>query len=79
METFGCRHMGQSIVFIVEAFYKRAQLDGMDPWSKGDNVNKLIKYVPLDQVSKIRACYHTAKQDPSVLLDPPSEPVAQTG
>ena len=45
-----------------------------DIWTK-ENVVKIMQlgYVHFDDIPKLRGCYLTSKEDPSVFLDPPSE------
>jgi len=48
-------------------------VDNNNPWVDKANILRLIELVPLDDVTKIHACYLTTKSDPSVFLDPPKK------
>ena len=50
----------------------QAAIYGSDPWPN-INVYRFLQYVPLDQISRIRASYYTSKQDPIVMLDTEEE------
>lgn len=55
-----------SVMAIIDSFHKDAK-DGETVWSK-QNILRLTKYTPLDDVLKLRGCYLAAKHDPSVLV-----------
>ena len=55
----------QHIVYdLIDSFYSNCELE-YDLW-RIENVKKIICHVNLDDVKAIRACYISAKQDPSV-------------
>ena len=47
-----------------------------DPWNK-DNVLELTEVVALEDVIKMRACYHLYKKDPSILVEPTPVPIEE--
>ena len=51
-----------TIVTIIDGFYSSNE----PTWCKY-NVNKLLEYVPLKDIVRLRACYWTAKQDENVM------------
>jgi len=57
----------QSIMETIDTIYNCVgQREGERVWTKA-NVLELSKFVELDDVYKLRACYFTAKKDPSVI------------
>jgi len=54
-----------AVVSLIEHFYKQAQ-DNALVWSK-TNILQLIKYIKLEDVYKMEACYFPSKTNPQVL------------
>jgi hypothetical protein len=54
-----------TVVNRIDTFHAEAS-PGQSAWVK-DNVLQLTKYIPLDQIPNIRACYMATKIDPSVV------------
>jgi hypothetical protein len=54
-----------TVVNRIDTFHGEAS-PGQSAWVK-DNVLQLTKYIPLDQVPNIQACYMATKIDPSVV------------
>ena len=66
-----------AVVSIIDSFYKDTALEGQPVWTT-HNVLRLVKYVPLADVGKLRCCYLAAKQDPSVfVIDDGGAPLVQ--
>jgi len=55
----------RSIMRLIDGIYSSSTVEGA-VWSQ-KNVLDLAKYVPLNQVFKLRACYFAAKKDSSVI------------
>lgn len=55
------------IKFMLDAFHQQSE----EPWNK-TNVMRLCEYVALDDIPKICAAYLLVKEDPAMMLDPPS-------
>ena len=55
------------VVSVIDSFYRDKALDGKPIWTTS-HVLRLVKYVPLGDVGKLRACYLAAKRDPSVFV-----------
>ncbi|KAI2498520.1 hypothetical protein MHU86_15980 [Fragilaria crotonensis] len=56
-----------AVVSIIDSFYNDTALEGQLVWTT-QNVLRLVKYVPLADVGKLRCCYLAAKRDPSVFV-----------
>jgi len=54
-----------ALVSLIKHFYEQAKGNEW-VWSK-TNVVQLVKYVKLDDIYKMRACYFASKNDPQVL------------
>jgi len=54
-----------AVVSLIKRFYEQAKDDEL-VWTKS-NVLQLVKYVKLDDIYKMRACYFASKTDPQVL------------
>ena len=57
----------QAVKFKLDAFHQKDE-----PWAK-KNVLEIVKWVPLDEIVRLRAVYVLLKEDPSLMLDP--EPI----
>ena len=55
------------VVSMIDGFYKDTASDGKPVWTT-INVLRLVKYVPLADVGKLRCCYLAAKRDPSLFV-----------
>jgi len=56
-----------NVLAIIKGMYENAAPDQPVSWKKHDVV-RLSKYVSLEDVHKLRACYLTAQKDPSVIV-----------
>ena len=56
----------QNVMAIIDGLYRDAEV-GKPIWTKL-NILRLVKYVSLDEVLKLRGCYLAAKRDPSVIV-----------
>jgi hypothetical protein len=56
-----------AVMSVIDSFYKDKTLDGRPIWTT-KNVLRLVEYVPLGDVEKLRCCYLAAKQEPSVFV-----------
>jgi len=54
-----------AVVSLIKRFYEQAKGDEL-VWTKS-NILQLVKYVKLDDIYKMRACYFASKIDPQVL------------
>jgi len=55
----------QDVCSIIKGIY--AQNSDEPVWTK-EKVVRLTKYAPLDEIYKLRACYHASLADPSVIV-----------
>jgi hypothetical protein len=59
-------HERLELIEMIDGFKeKETSTEGI--WEKKENILDLLKYAPLDQIPRLRACYLTAKQDPAVI------------
>jgi hypothetical protein len=56
----------QDLVDTIDSFYHDAAVSMSNPWKK-ENILCLTRFCPLDDISKIRACYFAAKKDETLI------------
>ena len=55
-----------AVVSVIDSFFKYTAVNGKPRIWTTSNVLRLVKYVPLGDVGKLRCCYLAAMRDPSV-------------